>query len=107
MADVLRFHLDESLSPIVARAARLRGVDITDSHSEKMLSNSDREQWKFCQRERRVMVTSDADFLRLSKEETEHSGVLFCLTNRVGDIVRYLELLSKDVTPESMAGRTD
>jgi predicted nuclease of predicted toxin-antitoxin system len=107
MAGSLRFHLDESLSPMVARAARLKGIDITDSHSQKMLSQSDRTQWEFCQQDGRVMVTSDADFLRLAAEDPDHCGILFCITNRIGQIVRYLELLTKDVPPDGMRTRTD
>ena len=104
---MLRFHLDESLSPTIARASRLKKLDITDSHGESLLGHSDHEQWEFCQREGRILVTSDADFLRICRETPYHFGIIFCLTQRIGTIVRHLELLSQDVTKETMQGRID
>jgi predicted nuclease of predicted toxin-antitoxin system len=102
-----RFHIDESLSPTIARAARLQELDITDSQGESLLSHSDREQWEFCQREGRVLITSDADFLRICRQSPNHFGIVFCLTQRIGAIVKHLELLSQDVTEEMMQGRID
>ena len=107
MPETLRFHLDESLSPTIARAARLRGMDITDSHTEGMLSQADIDQWKFCQAQGRILITSDADFLRIASTDPGHHGIVFCLTNRIGAIVRKLELLATDVSPEAMRGHTE
>jgi predicted nuclease of predicted toxin-antitoxin system len=104
---MLRFHLDESLSPTIASAARLKALDITDSHGEALLGHSDYEQWEFSQRKGRILITSDADFLRICKENPYHFGIIFCLTQRIGAIVKHLELLSQDVTEETMQGRID
>jgi predicted nuclease of predicted toxin-antitoxin system len=107
MPERLRFHLDESLTPTIARSARLRAIDITDSHGESLLGLSDDDQWKFSQREQRVLVTSDADFLRICQENPNHFGIVFCLTSKIGTIVKHLELLTQDVTGEIMQGRID
>src|SRR5437868_14172784 len=107
MRERLRFHHDESLGPTVGRAARINKLDTTDSHGEALLSDSDRDQWAFCQREGRVMVTSDADFLQICKDSPNHFGIIFCLTQRIGAIVKHLGLLTQDVTKETMRGRID
>lgn len=107
MPERLRFHLDESLTPTIARAARLSAIDITDSHGESLIGHSDFDQWEFSQREERVLVTSDADFLRICKENPSHYEVVFCLTSRIGTIVKHLELLTQDVSSEAMQDRID
>ncbi len=107
MPDRPRFHLDESLTPTIARSARLRAIDVTDSHGEALLGHSDDDQWEFSQREGRILVTSDADFLRICKATPSHCGIIFCLTSRIGTIVKHLELLTQDVTTETMQGRID
>jgi predicted nuclease of predicted toxin-antitoxin system len=107
MPEPLRFHLDESLTPKIAHAARLRGLDITDSHTEEMLSHSDLQQWEYCQQQGKILITADSDFLRLCKENPNHYGVVFCLGTGIGSIVRELEVLSNDILPQEMLGRID
>ena len=92
---------------MIARAARLNHLDITDSHREELVSESDVEQWNFCQREGRILITADADFLRICKDQPDHCGVIFCLTQSISAIVRHIELLSQNITQELMRGRTD
>ncbi len=107
MPDALRFHLDESLTPKISRAARLRGLDVSDSHTEKMLSASDEEQWEYCQQHSKVLITSDADFLRITRTQSNHCGVVFCLGTGIGSIIRKLEVLSRDINSEAMRGRVE
>ena len=107
MPEAIRFHLDESLSPKISRAARLRGLDVTDSHTEGMLAATDIEQWDYCQQHGKVLITSDSDFLRIMREHPNHCGVVFCIGMGIGSIIRKLEVLSNDVTPQEMRGRTE
>ncbi len=107
MREAIRFHLDESLSPKTSRAARLRGLDVSDSLTEHKLSSTDAEQWEYCQQHGKVLITSDSDFLRIMQEHPDHCGVVFCIGMGIGSIIRKLEVLSNDVTSEEMRGRTE
>jgi predicted nuclease of predicted toxin-antitoxin system len=75
----IRFHLDEPVDPVIARA------------------------------EGRVIVTHDADFLRFASENSDHPGIAYCHKTRrsIGEIVRSLILIFEAMTPEEMTGRVE
>ena len=66
MLDPIRFHLDENVDPDIARALRHHGIDVTTTVEMGLRTQTDEQQWAFIQRENRVIVTHDADFLRLA-----------------------------------------
>ncbi|MCE9554508.1 MAG: DUF5615 family PIN-like protein [Planctomycetes bacterium] len=74
----LRFHLDEHVDPAIARALRNRGIDVTTTHEAGLLNAPDEEHLAFVQREGRVLITHDADFLRHHTAGAEHSGICYC-----------------------------
>ena len=65
MASKIRFHLDESVAVAVAQGLRRRGVEVTTTSEAGLTSADDESQLAFALRERRVLVTQDADFIRL------------------------------------------
>lgn len=67
MTDRIRFHLDEHLDPDIARALRRYGIDVTTTVEAGLRTQSDFAQLDFATREQRVLVTHDADFLRLAE----------------------------------------
>jgi predicted nuclease of predicted toxin-antitoxin system len=76
----MRFYGDENLSADVAATARSLGVDMTSSHERGMDGAEDEEQLRHVGNEGRCIVTSDPDFVGLSRVaergQWPHAGVL-------------------------------
>ena len=45
MPRTIRFHLDENVSNAIADSLRRRGIDVTSTPEEGLISASDEEQW--------------------------------------------------------------
>jgi predicted nuclease of predicted toxin-antitoxin system len=86
----IRFHLDEHISASIAAGLRRRGVDVTTTAEARLLGADDTAQLAFAASHGRVMVTHDADFLRLHAEGTIHAGIAYCLAGAltVGEMLR-------------------
>ncbi|MGH9673690.1 MAG: DUF5615 family PIN-like protein [Bryobacteraceae bacterium] len=63
------FHLDEHIPASIAAALRRRGIDVTTSAESGLLGANDAAQLSFAASAGRVLVTHDADFLRLLLRE--------------------------------------
>lgn len=109
MPERIRFHLDEHIDPDVARALRQYGVDVTTTVEAGLRSASDRQQLDFARREKRVLVTHDADFLRMIFDRQKHHGIVYCSkTDRsMGEIIRTLILIYEVLTPEEITDRIE
>src|SRR5262245_53021600 len=77
-ANPIRIHLDESCHPGLAKALRLRGIDVSTSQEAGLLGAIDPDQLAHAHAEGRVLVTFDADFVALHSSNLEHSGICFC-----------------------------
>ena len=94
MDPLIRLHLDEHVSPAVANGLRSRGIDVTTAAGEGLLGATDDEHLAFTFRERRVIFTQDAGFLRMSTAGHEHRGIIYAgQGTSVGAIVRDLLLI--------------
>ena len=104
---MIRFHLDEHIPHVVARALQRRDIDVSTTVSAGIRTASDITQWNYAQREHRVLVTQDEDFLRLSVTHTDHAGIVYCMpgTCSIGHMVEALVLIYEVYTPEEMVGR--
>lgn len=100
MADPVRFHIDESADPDIAAALRGVGIDVTTTQEVGLLT---------ALREGRVIVTHDADFLRIAKDNPNHTGIAFCRqqTRTIGEIIEMLILIHGTATPERMRGQVE
>jgi predicted nuclease of predicted toxin-antitoxin system len=109
MPDRIRFHLDESVDPGIAAALQRYGIDVTTSQEAGLLHRPDGEHWAFGKQQDRVLVTHDADFLRLARREPLHSGVAYCAMNQrsIGEIIRRLIAIHGTRTPGEMKGRVE
>jgi predicted nuclease of predicted toxin-antitoxin system len=105
----IRFHLDEPVDPVIARALKRHGVNVTTTAEAGLRSQSDDAQINFARAEGRVIVTHDADFLRFASENSDHPGIAYCHKTRrsIGEIVRSLILIFEAMTPEEMTGRVE
>jgi predicted nuclease of predicted toxin-antitoxin system len=107
MPDRLKFHIDESLSPKVARGARALGVDVTDSHEAGLLQASDEVQWEYCLAHNRILVTADKHFFRFASEFTDHAGIVYSKRKDFGVLIKRMALLENELIPEDMRGRIE
>lgn len=86
---------------------RAHGIDVTTTVDVGLRTASDREQWDFIRSTRRVMVTHDADFLRIARAEHEHPGIAYCGLGRrsLGEMLRTLRMMVENLEPRDMDGR--
>jgi predicted nuclease of predicted toxin-antitoxin system len=105
----IRFHLDEHISDHVAAGLRRRTIDVTTTAEAGMLSATDVKQLDFSASSGRVLVTHDADFLRLHARGTSHAGIAYCRQQSisVGEILRRLILMHDLLAPNEMANRVE
>jgi predicted nuclease of predicted toxin-antitoxin system len=70
------------------------------------LTQRDTMLWEYAQRESRVIVTHDADFLIIAARHTAHAGVAYCSQQRrsIGEIIRRLVAIYDKHTPEDARG---
>ncbi len=87
---MIKYYLDEDLSPVVAELLRKDGVDALSAHEAGMLQAGDREQLEFAVSQKRCMVTRNRnDFIRLTvqffNEHRPHHGLLVIPYSYPGD----------------------
>lgn len=109
MADRVRFHLDEHVDPAIAQALRRHGVDVTTTPEVGLRTRGDEDHLEFAKASRRVIVTHDADFLRLASQTADHWGIAYChrTARSVGEIIRGLILVYEALTAEQMKGQVE
>lgn len=108
MSERIRLYLDEHIAKAVAQALRRRGIDVLRAHEAGLESASDTEHLAFSLREGRVVVTQDADFLRLDAEGVQHAGIAYFAQQLAsGEMVRRLVVLVEVLTPAEMAGHVE
>jgi len=101
---MLRFHLDESVDPTLARALELRGVNVTTSQQIGLLGQGDDAQLAFAAQERRVLVTHDADFLAVAAKNIQHFGIAYVRVGRrsLGELVNRLSLMHRALKEDQL-----
>lgn len=101
MVKRIRFHLDEQVDPDIARALRRHGINVTTTVEANLRTKDDHTQ--------RVIVTHDADFLRLGSQSTDHPGVAYThkTARSIGEVIRHLILIYEVLTPDEMIGRVE
>lgn len=109
VTDRIRFHLDEHIDPDIAAALRRHGIDATTTQEAGLRTASDDVQFEFAKSQQRVIVTDDADFLRLAAVVGDHPGIVVCHrqyhSNR--DIIRGLLLIYEVLAPREMIGQIE
>ncbi|MCA6501254.1 MAG: DUF5615 family PIN-like protein [Pseudanabaena sp. M135S2SP2A07QC] len=104
MAREIKFHLDENVSNAIANGLRMRGIDVTTTPEQKLISVPDDVQLKFAVSQERVVFTQDMDFLRIHRQGINHLGIVYCpqQTKSIGQIIQGIVLIWELLTPEEM-----
>lgn len=105
----LRFHLDENVSLAAARALRVYGVDVTTTPEAGLRQHDDHAQITFARQAGRVLITHDADFLRLHAHGVTHADIAYCKkgSRTVGQMVETLRLMYELLTAVEMTNRVE
>jgi hypothetical protein len=104
----MRYHLDECCDNAVAEGLRHRGVDVTTSPEVGLRAASDEEQLNHASVHGRILVTKDADFVRLHRSGISHAGIAYFLPSRsIGQVIRGLLLLPERFSPQEMRNRIE
>ena len=108
MAGDIKFYLDEHIASAVADGLRRRRIDVVTAVVAGMLGASDEEHLEFAKSSNRVLVSFDADFLRLHRSGAVHAGIA---SGRrplgVGEIIEGLMLIHGVFDAEEMKGRVE
>jgi predicted nuclease of predicted toxin-antitoxin system len=70
--------LDEHVAHAVAQALRRRGIDVLTATEAGLRSLPDEAVLSATQAAGRLLVTHDADFLRLHQRQQPHAGLAYC-----------------------------
>ncbi len=105
----IRFQLDEQLPHAIAHGLARRGIDVATADSAGTVGLPDDRLLARCLLDGRVLVTHDQDFLRLDSEGREHAGIVYAAYGAfsIGEIVAYLDLIAKVLSPADIAGRVE
>ncbi len=76
MGEAIR-HMDEHVPRAVAEAMRRRGVDVLTAQEAGLTGIPDVEHLAIASSRNRVVVTQDADYLRLHAAGIHHRGVAY------------------------------
>lgn len=109
MVEKIRFHLDENVSNAVCDGLRRRGIDVTTTSEESLISVSDLVQLEFALSQKRVIFTQDTDFLRMHQAGITHSGIVYCSqgSKSIGEVIKSLVLIWELLEPDDMFGRVE
>lgn len=105
MASEIRFHLDECVGTAIAAGLRRHGIDVTTTPELGLQKAEDRSQLDVARKAGRVLVTQDADFLRLHGQGVPHCGVVYYnVGTAMGAVIKGLVLIHGVLSAEEMEG---
>lgn len=105
MPEPLRYYFDEHIDPAIAVQLRARGVDVLTAADAGRAGQgvTDADQLAYAMDQKRVLITSDRDFIRLATPQMPHAGII--LLQRplsIGETVEYLELAAQVIDPDDV-----
>ena len=108
MSEPIQFFFDEHLPLAAAKALNERGIEtlsVTDTFRRGI---SDGEQLSWATERGLVMVTCDADFIRLHAEMPNHAGIVYVSGKpTIGRLVRGLILIHQLIDSAEMCGQLE
>ena len=105
----IRYPFDEHIPCAVAKALRRYGIDVTVPSDVKLLQASDSSHLAYALQNGRVMVTQDADYIRLHAKGVPHMGIAYSRSGmlNVGDFVEQLIYIYEASSPDEMQGHVE
>jgi hypothetical protein len=104
----IRFLTDEHVPKAVAKGLRERGVDASTAAEARTLGTGDSRLLEHLKAEGRVVVTHDADYLRLHAAGVPHAGIVYAPPDKsIGDIVRGVLLIAEVLDSDEMMNHVE
>lgn len=104
----IRFYTDEHVARAVVKGLRERGVDVLTVTEAGLPGAADDAHLARAQRDGRVVVTHDVDFLRLHAAGVGHAGIVYATRELpIGDVIRGLMLIVRVLDAEDMIGHVE
>jgi phosphoribosylformylglycinamidine (FGAM) synthase-like amidotransferase family enzyme len=104
----IRFLTDEHVPKAVARGLRERGVDVTTAAEAGTLGAEDLWLLEHLKAEGRVVITHDADYLRLHAAGVQHAGIVYAPPGMsIGDMIRGALLIAEVLDSEAMMNHVE
>lgn len=101
----LKFYTDEHISKAVVKGLRARGVDAVSCVEVGNRMAPDVDHLSFAEKENRVIVTYDNDFLKLHEARHPHAGIAFSHKPlSIGEMIGILLLMYEVLEDEDMKG---
>jgi predicted nuclease of predicted toxin-antitoxin system len=109
MAEKIKYYVDEHISKSIVRGLRQRGVEVLTLSEAKMVGAEDEDHLIYALKGGYVVVTFDADFLRLHARGVKHAGIVYGQQEeaRIGDVIRGLMLIYEILSAEDMMGKIE
>lgn len=73
----MRYYTDENISKALINALIDKGFDVLSCQEAGMLTTSDVEQLLFVEKEKRIIITRDDDFVKWHKKGAKHAGIIY------------------------------
>lgn len=103
MSPKLKFYADENVSTSIIKGLRLRDVDVLTTKEAGMLGASDEEHLDFANKNERIILTQDDDFLKPHVRGFEHCGIVYAhQRTSIGKIIRGIMLVNQVLDSEEM-----
>lgn len=109
MAKEIRFYFDVHIPRAVAMGLRRRGIDVVRAQEVGLADVTDEAHLAFALRERRVMVSQDADFIVLVEQGHSNCGLAYCEqgSRSIGEMISALVLIYEILSPDEMRGHIE
>jgi Domain of unknown function (DUF5615) len=105
---MLALYMDHHVRAEITAGLRRRGIDVLTAFEDGMAEEDDEHLLERATALKRVLVTQDQDFLRITakwqRSSREFYGLAFAIQDRVdtGWLIEYLELIAQAKTAEEM-----
>src|SRR5215470_13378081 len=104
----IKLYMDEHVPEAVIEGLRRRGVDVLTVQEARMRAVEDNQHLELAAREGRVVVTQDADFLRLHAARVPHRGIIYTPQHTpIRSILQGLMLIHDVLAPEDMINHVE
>lgn len=104
----IRYFTDEHIPKAVAKGLRERGVDAVTAAEAGTLRAQDRSVLDQLRAEGRVVITHDADYLRLHAAGVLHAGIVYAAPDKsIGEIIRGALLIAEVLDGDAMTNHVE